>query len=74
MSANTITAHGRQWPLHEIKLYDVAIRGVVESAIDDLRNVLERFGVSVEITPVTLMMLSDEDSAEKEALDQQVTQ
>jgi sugar phosphate isomerase/epimerase len=75
---NTIQAHNRKWPLHAREAFSVSVVGYIErdtidaanQVAEELRAVLDKYGVEVEVGPLTTMFMSPEDEAEKNALDE----
>lgn len=73
----TTEAHGRIWSMYEREAFSVEALGcisrdTVESAdqlASELRAVLDKYGVEVRVEPVTVLFMSPDDQAEKEALD-----
>lgn len=74
----TTTAHGRTWPMYEREAFQVEVGGSVsqdtvesaEALASELRTVLDKYGLSVEVVPVKVLFMSPEDQAEKNALDE----
>ena len=74
----TTTAHGRTWPLFERPAFSVDVVGSIdrdsvesaETLANELRAVLDKYGVGVKVVPVNVLLMRPEDQAEKNALDE----
>jgi hypothetical protein len=74
----TRQAYGRVWPVYERPAYDIEIVGAVDAESvesaehleNELREVLDKYGLTVKVQRVLVQELSPEDQAEKNALDQ----
>lgn len=76
----TITAHNRTWPLYERAAFSLRVNGQVnkdkledaEALQAELTRLLGPYGVEVKLEPITVLFISPEDQAEKNALDDAV--
>lgn len=75
----TTQAHGRVWPVYEKPAFSLEVTGVLEFETRNeaigvettLRDALRNYPVEIKLVPVTVLLMSPEDQAEKDRLDQE---
>lgn len=73
----TMYLHEREWPLYDQPAFEVRVSGYIdEDKLTDgeqlqaqLQQLLEPYGLTVELAPVMRVVMSEEDRKERERLD-----
>lgn len=74
----TTTAHGKTWPMYETPAYYVEVKGQIDAdTLKDaktlevqLNALLAQYRVEVTLVRTSVIAMSEEDQAEKNALDE----